>query len=129
MTPQHESNSVKRDRREPIGRVLNPWGTAALVWPILHNPSFPSVNEIIASTLQQVLVPELLALDVPISRGNVLQFSSTSAACLKLENGRYQNKWSIKALKPDLMRGTSLVVWSSFLNLTQQPSVITLGER
>jgi hypothetical protein len=39
---------------------------------MLHNPSFPSVNEIIASTLQQVLVADLLVLDVPISTGDVL---------------------------------------------------------
>jgi hypothetical protein len=38
-----------------------------------HNPSFASVNKIVASTLQQVPVPELLTLGVPISRGNVLQ--------------------------------------------------------
>ncbi len=46
------------------------------------------------------------------------KFSSTEAACLTLKSGRYQNMWSIKALKPDLMRGTSLEVLPSFFNLT-----------
>jgi hypothetical protein len=40
---------------------------------MLHNPSFPSVNEIVSSTLQQVLVPDLLALGVPISSCDVPQ--------------------------------------------------------
>jgi hypothetical protein len=42
---------------------------------MLHNPSFPSesVNEIIASTLQQMLVPDLLALGVQISSCDALQ--------------------------------------------------------
>jgi hypothetical protein len=53
---------------------------------MLHNPSFPSVNEICASTLQQVLVPDLLALGVPISSCDVLrifQHRSSLLDCLE----------------------------------------------
>jgi hypothetical protein len=82
MMLQHQSNSVTHDRREPVGKALLPRGAAALVLPILHNPSFPSVNEIVASTLQQVLIPERLALGVPISSSNILQIFQHNSSLL-----------------------------------------------
>jgi hypothetical protein len=35
--------------------VCHPWGFAAPVWSVLHQPSLPVVNEIFASTFQLVL--------------------------------------------------------------------------
>jgi hypothetical protein len=41
---------------------------------VVPNPSLPADDEIVGSTFQLVLVPDLFALDAPIVLGQVLQF-------------------------------------------------------
>ncbi len=92
-------------------------GSATLVWPAVPNPSLPADNEIVGSTFQLVLVPDLCTLNAPIVLCQVLHFFPCFP--VTIGNGRYsdQNKWSMEAWKPVPMRGASLLVTPSFFNL------------
>ncbi len=120
MMPQHQSNSVTRPSA----------GLSILGVPLLFGPCTTIQALHLSIRLLQALssrCPSLSSWLLVSQSAEVMssKFSSTLAACWTLENGRYQNKWAIKALKPYPMRGTSLVVWPSFFNLTQQHINIT----
>ena len=129
--------SLARDRHTPhqgVGRirtaqssrttVLSPSAGRSILeaLPPLFGPWFlihafqPTMRSLGArSSLCSSLISSRLMLQSSSVRS--CNSSRREFPCLTLGNGRYQNKWSMKAWNPAPMRGTSLVVTPSFFNL------------
>jgi hypothetical protein len=86
-------------------------------WPVFHEPSRPTVREILASTLNRVLSLDLHAFDFPIFNYHLLNFVRDNIALFRASQGRTQIKWSMKLLISRPIRGTSSVALSSFFRI------------
>jgi hypothetical protein len=88
-----DQNSVTHYGLEPLNRTSIPGALpgkfATPVWPVFHKPSLLSVDEILASTLQLLLVLDLLALGVPISNCHVLNIVHKSIGLLNTREWLY----------------------------------------
>ncbi len=118
--PHQGSSLITHNGPEPFGRTLDPRGNATLVLPVVPNHAFQPTRISLAqlgSAFQLVLILIYSRFMLQSSSVRSSKSSTRELPCLTLANGRYQNKWSMKAWKPAQMRGTSLVVTPSFFKL------------